>query len=96
VGRIRDVVLPVTGAHVEARRTIRLINYRWAVGTLKSARSRRDVPLLDRALIEDLKPYVLQHPHSGDPDALLWPARSNGSRRLDFTRNIDCGSVLHY
>ena len=30
------------------------------------------------------------------PDALFWPARSNGSRRLDFSRNIDCGSVLQY
>ncbi len=44
----------------------------------------------------DLKLYVLQHPHSGDPDALFWPARSNGSRRLDFYRNVDCGSVLQY
>jgi integrase len=94
--RIRDVVLSATGAHVGVRQTIRRINYKWAVGTPKSARSRRDVPLLDRGLIADLKLYVLQHPHSGDPDALFWPARSNGSRRLDFSRNIDCGSVLQY
>jgi hypothetical protein len=30
----------------------------------------------------------------GDPDALFWPARANGSRRLDYTRNIDCGSRM--
>ena len=56
----------------------------------------RDVPLLDRSLIAELKLFLLTHPNSGDPYALFWPARSNGSRRLDFSRNVDCGSVLHY
>jgi integrase len=68
----------------------------WTVGTPKSKRGNRDVPLLDRPLIAELKLHRVQHPHSGDPDALFWPARSNGSRRLDYSRNIDCGSVLHY
>lgn len=94
--RIRDVVLSATGAHVEVRQTIKRIKGVWTVGTPKSKRSTRDVPLLDRGLIADLKLYLLAHPFSGDPDALFWPARSNGSRRLDFTRNIDCGSVLKY
>jgi len=41
------------------------------------------VPLLSRSLIADLREYLLAHPNSGDPDALFWPVRSNGSRRLD-------------
>ncbi|MFJ3392311.1 site-specific integrase [Leifsonia aquatica] len=97
--RIRDVVLTATkttGAHVEVRQTIKRAGGVWTVGTPKSARSRRDVPLLDRPLIADLKLFLLTHPNSGDPDALFWPARSNGSRRLDFSRNVDCGSVLQY
>jgi integrase len=94
--RIRDVVLDASGAHVEVRQSIKRIGGVWTVGTPKSNRSNRDVPLLDRSLIADLKLYRLQHPHSGDPDALFWPARSNGSRRLDYSRNIDCGSVLQY
>lgn len=94
--RIRDVVLSATGAHVEVRQTIRRISHKWTVGTPKSVRSRRDVPLLDKVLVADLKLHLLQHPRSGDPEALFWPARSNGSRRLDYTGNIDCGSVLRY
>ena len=54
------------------------------------------MPLLARSLIADLGEYLLAHPHSGDPDALFWPARSNGSRRLDWSRNIDCGGVRAY
>jgi integrase len=97
--RIRDVVLTATettGAHVEVRQTIKRVGGVWTVGTPKSARSRRDVPLLDRSLIAELKLFLLTHPNSGDLDALFWPARSNGSRRLDFSRNVDCGSVLQY
>lgn len=97
--RIRDVVLTATettGAHVEVRQTIKRVGGVWTVGTPKSARSRRDVPLLDRSLIGELKLFLLTHPNSGDPDALFRPARSNGSRRLDFSRNVDCGSVLQY
>lgn len=62
----------------------------------KSARSTRNVPLLSRSLIADLRTYLMEHPRSGDPDALLWLARSNGSRRLDYTRPIDCGGVRGY
>lgn len=39
---------------------------------------------------------MLPHPFSGDRNALFWIAPSNGFRRLDFTRNIDCGSVSQY
>lgn len=84
--RIRDVNLA----------SIRRVNGEWQVGTPKSTRSTRNVPLLSRLLIADLREYLLAHPHSGDPDALFWPARSNGSRRLDWSRNIDCGGVRAY
>lgn len=53
--RICDVVLSATGAHVEVRQTIKRIGKVWTVGTSKSARSTRAVPLLDRRLIADLK-----------------------------------------
>ncbi|SBN62773.1 Site-specific recombinase XerD [Curtobacterium sp. 9128] len=92
--RIRDVNL--AAGHVEVRQSIRRVNGEWQVGTPKSARSTRNVPLLSRSLIADLREYLLAHPHSGDADALFWPARSNGSRRLDWSRNIDCGGVRAY
>jgi integrase len=69
------------------------MNGEWQVGTPKSACSTRNVPLLSRWLVADVRDYLLAHPRRGDPDALFWPARSNGSRRLDWSRNIDCGGV---
>jgi integrase len=93
--RIRDVNFAV--GHVKVRQSIRRVNGEWQVGTPKSASSTRNLPLLSRSLIADLREYLLAHPHSSDPDALFWPARSNGSRRLDWSRNIDCGGVrAHY
>ncbi|MGY4857101.1 tyrosine-type recombinase/integrase [Cryobacterium sp. AP23] len=62
---------------------------RRALGTIR-------IPLLNRELIAALKVHLLTHPNSGDPDALFWPGRSNGSRRLDWTRPIDLGGVLKY
>lgn len=44
----------------------------------------------------ELRRYLLTHPASGDPDALFWPARENGSRRLDWTRPMDLGAVRRY
>lgn len=92
--RIRDVNL--LAGHVEVRQTIRRVNGTWTTDTPKSARSSRNVPLLSRALIAELRLYLLSHPHSGDPEALFWPARENGSRRLDWTRPMDVGGVRRY
>lgn len=43
----------------------------------------------------ELQQCLLAHPNGGNPDALFWPARSNGSRRfaLDWTQNTDYGGV---
>ncbi|WP_263091752.1 hypothetical protein [Curtobacterium sp. RIT-PI-V] len=66
--RIRD--LNLAAGHVEVRQSIRRVNGEWQVATPKSARSTRNVPLLSRPLIADLREYLLAHLHSGDPDAL--------------------------
>lgn len=36
------------------------------------------------------------NPNGGDPDALFWPGRANGSRRLDWARPIDVGGFRSY
>ncbi|MFF1879114.1 tyrosine-type recombinase/integrase [Leifsonia sp. NPDC058230] len=92
--RVKDMDL--AGNRVFVRQTIRRINGKWTVGTPKSKNSTREVPFARRSPVVDLREYLLTHPNSGDPDALLWPARSNGSRRLDYTRPIDCGGVRSY
>lgn len=92
--RVRD--LNLSAGHVEVRQTIRKVNGEWLTDTPKSVRSTRNVPLLNRALVAELRELLLAHPRSGDPDALFWPARENGSRRLDYGRPIDVGGVRRY
>lgn len=66
------------------------------MGTPKSARSVRNVPLLDDALIADLRAHLMAHPNSGDPEALFWPgrapSRAPGPKRLDYSRVLDMNS----
>lgn len=85
--RVRDIDL--AAGHVSVRQTAQHIKGEWVYGTPKSRRSTRDVPLLDRKLIADLKRLKMQHPHSGDPDALFWPGRTPGSHRVDYDRVWD-------
>jgi integrase len=92
--RVQDVNL--AAGHVEVRQTIRRVNGEWTVGTPKSARSTRNVPLLSRTHIAELRAYVMTHPHSGEPSALFWPSRRNGSRRFEYTSPVDCGGVRAY
>ncbi|MCW2165028.1 Phage integrase family protein [Microbacterium hydrothermale] len=91
--RVRDVDL--AAGHVSVRQTAQWIKRHdrevgeWVFGTPKSRRSSRDVPILDRNLLADLKALKMQHPRSGDPDALFWPGRTPGSHRVDFDRVWD-------
>lgn len=93
--RVQDVVV-AGGAHVEVRQTDRRVNNVWVKGTPKSSRSTRDVPILSKALVANLRKVLLSNPNSGDPEALFWPARENGSRRLDWTRPIAMSGFLNY
>jgi integrase len=88
--RVRD--LNLKAGHVEVRRTLQRISGEWTVGTPKSARSSRNVPLVNRALVAELREYLLEHPCSGDSDTLLWPGRTVGSHALDWSRMFDGGS----
>lgn len=80
--RVRDVDL--AAGHVSVQQTAQHIKGEWVFGRPKSRRSTREVPLLDRGLIAQLRAYKMQHPRSGDPDALFWPGRTPGSHRLDY------------
>jgi integrase len=88
--RVRDLDLVV--GHVSVRQTAQRIGGEWVYGTPKSRRSVRDVPLMHSGLIAELRRYKMQHPNSGNPDALFWPGRHVGSNRLDYSRVIDMGS----
>jgi integrase len=92
--RVRD--LNLSAGHVEVRQTVRKIAGEWIVGTPKSVRSTRDVPLLNRALVAELRELLLAHPDSGNPDALFWPARAYHGRGLDWERACDVGAVRRH
>ena len=88
--RIRD--LNLKAGHVEVRQTLQHIAGEWVDGTPKSARSTRNVPLVSRALVADLREYLMTHPRSGDPDSLVWPGRSPGSHAVTYERVFDVAS----
>lgn len=88
--RIGDVDL--AGPQVEVRQTLQRIAGEWRAGTPKSARSTRNVPLVNRALISELREYLVRHPNSGNPAALFWPGRALGSHAVDWNGVLDVGS----
>ena len=92
--RIRDINL--SAGHIEVRQTVKRIAGVWTVGTPKSERSTRNVPLPHRKLIAELRVLLLSHPDSGNPDALFWPGQANRSRKLDWSQPLDVGRVRRY
>lgn len=89
--RVRD--LDLAQGHVNVRQTVQRVQAQWVIGTPKSKRSTRDVPLVDPGLIADLRRYKMTHPRSGDPEALLWPGRKvGGLAEVDYDRVLDVGS----
>ena len=90
--RVRDLNLRTTQPQVEVRQTMQRIAGEWVAGTPKSARSTRNVPLHNRELRSELRLFLLAHPRSGDPDALLWPGRAVGSHAVDYLRVFDVAS----
>lgn len=88
--RIRD--LNLAAGHVEVRQTLQRIAGEWVSGTPKSKRSTRNVPLVNRSLVRELREYLLQHPYSSDPTALFWAGRHVGSAALDYDHVFDVSS----
>lgn len=71
----------------------------WEVGTPKSARSTRDVPL-GRSLTGEPTEYLSQHPRRNEPEAPFWPGRVPGGagdvRLLDYDRQFDVASRIRF
>jgi integrase len=90
-----------TRAHVEVRRAKKRRAGVWVTGTLKSAKSRRTVPL-PGWLAERMHDYLGNiHPAADAPQAPLWPNRALGGARrrgcraiapLDYTEPVDPGA----
>jgi len=87
---VRD--LNLKAGHVEVRQTLQHIQGGWQVGTAKSRRFTREVPILDNAVLAAMREYLFAHPNRANPDALLWPARMPGTHTVDFDRVFDVAS----
>jgi integrase len=66
----------------------------WVVGTPKSRRGRREVPILDDDLVADLADYLRAHPRSDDRDAPLFYGRAVGGHAFDPAKPLD-GDVFY-
>lgn len=97
--RVGDVKLFSRQPVVQVRRTVARVKGGWAVGSPKTARGSRDVPL-SRALVAELQAYLAQHPNRTRSDAALWPGRIPGGggdvRALDYDRQFDAPSMERY
>jgi integrase len=92
--QIRDVNL--LRKTLSVRRTRVRTTAGWHVGTPKSEKSVRDVPLR-AVLVTALRDYLDEHPHKADPTAWLWPGRhyaGGGEWRgaLDWSKPLDFDS----
>jgi integrase len=93
--RIRDINL--LRREVSVTRNVQRIAGEWVVGTPKSARSSRTVPILSSPLIDDLTEYLAAHPARSDPDAALWPGRAQGhGSPTTYARHFDQMSFYRY
>ena len=90
--RVSDVEL--ANRRILVRQTAQRVPGGIVFGEPKSARSTREVPVLDPKLLHDLKALLLAHPRSGEPNALFWPGRTPGSREIDYSRVLDSSSFL--
>jgi len=61
----------------------------WVVGTPKSRRGRREVPILDEELLLDLVIHLKAHPRRGEPEAPLFFGRSTGGHGSDPGKPFD-------
>jgi integrase len=61
----------------------------WFTGTPKSRRGRREVPVVDDALLDDIVAYLDGHPRSDEPDAPLFYGRAVGGHEPDPRKPFD-------
>jgi integrase len=97
---VGDLVFTGTRAHVEVLRAKKRRAGEWVTDTLKSAKSRRTVPL-PGWLTERMHDYLAEHPRRLESTAPWWPNRALGGARrrgcravvaLDFSEPVAPGA----
>lgn len=91
--RIRDVNLLHKEVRVE--RAVQRVKGELVVGTPKSERSTRTVPILHADVMSELRDYLAEHPHRADPDAALWPGHAPRMPLPDWSEPFDHGRFYY-
>lgn len=92
--RIRDIDMRRGEVQVKLNKTHTSQGY--IVGTPKTARAVRTVPILDEGLFRDLGMHLRSHPHRDDLEAGLWPGKVPGHNRLSYDREFDPKGFYRY
>lgn len=92
--RIRDIDL--RRGEVQVRRNMTHTSKGYVLGTPKTARAVRDVPILDDGLFRDLGIYLRQHPHRDNLEAGLWPGKVPGHNKLSYGHTFDPKGFYRY
>lgn len=92
--RLRDIDLRRGEVHVLRNKTHTSKGY--AVDTPKTARSVRDVPILDERLARDLGEHLRAHTHRHDLEPGLWPGKVPGHNRLSYEYDFDPKGFYRY
>ncbi|WP_169564355.1 tyrosine-type recombinase/integrase [Microbacterium indicum] len=92
--RVRDVDL--RRGEVQVRRNMTHTSQGYVLGTPKTSRGVRDVPILDDGLFADLKEHLRNHPYRDDLEAGLWPGKVYGHNLLSYERAFDPKGFYRY
>lgn len=68
----------------------------YVLGTPKTARAVRDVPILDDGLFRDLGIYLRQHPHRDNLEAGPWPGKVPGHNKRSYEHTFDPKGFYRY
>ncbi|WP_177216765.1 tyrosine-type recombinase/integrase [Mycetocola miduiensis] len=92
--RIRDIDL--LHGEVQVRRNKTHTSTGYVTSTPKTARSVRDVPILDEGLLRELEEYISAHPKADQPNAGLWPGKVPGHSKISFEHEFDPKGFYRY
>lgn len=92
--RIRDIDFRHGEIQVRLNKTHTSQGYQ--TGTPKSRAGKRDVPILDDTIFQDLGALVRSHPKRHDLEANLWPGKVPGHNRLSYEHAFDPKGFYRY